>query len=67
MSAGHLVNLHVCHLLGYLVNLHDLSWCHLITNCQGLLYIGIINLIEMCLNVCGSFEFQAQKENYFWS
>ena len=40
-----LVNLHV----GYLVNLHDLtiSWCHLITKCQGLLYIGIINRIEL--------------------
>ena len=24
-----------------------ISWCHLITNCQGLLYIGIINIIEL--------------------
>ena len=37
-----------------------ISWCHLITNCQRFLYIGIINF-----NVCGSFEFQAQKfSNY---
>ena len=43
---SHLVNLHVGHLIGYLVNLDD-SWCHLITNCQGLLYIGIINRIEL--------------------
>ena len=24
-----------------------ISWCHLITNCQGLLYISIINRIEL--------------------